>query len=207
MACCDSLNHPWDQFSVMETWLPTHLRCLIIGESPGSDPEKYFYNEHRTVAIRTIMLRELHRHGLIKRPSLERFRDAGFLFDHAIRCLLPSQTILHEAKLAGRYMSSRAADAAHLEPFLNIQSPVWLMGRIARNAVVTPRSEFPKDTTGISQYPNPRWIKEAPRFFVSRYLLHASREQVSQIFAALHRGLDTDQALHRNNALFPSLGI
>lgn len=195
MACCKSLHHPWEQFSVAEAWMPAQLRCLIIGESPGQDAEKYFYNERKTVAIRTIMLRELHRYGLIKKPSLEGFRDAGFLFDHAIRCLLPSQTILREARLAGRYKSPRASNAAHLEPLLSIQSPVWLMGRIARNAVVSPRSEFPKDTTGISMHPNPRWIKEAPRFFVSRYLLHASRQQISDIFAALHQGLANYQII------------
>jgi len=144
----------------------------------------------RKVAVRTIMLRELHHHGLLTAPTLDAFRNAGFLFDHAIRCLLTSKAILHEANLADQYRSSRAADAAHLDTFLAVNSPVWVMGRIARNAVAEPRSEFPRDTSEISKSPNPRWIPEAPRFFLSRYILHASRLEVARIFRRLHQGLE-----------------
>lgn len=194
MVCCDAREHPWDQFSVTARWIPTELRCLIIGESPGENVEKYFYNQSRMVAVRTIMLRELHHHGMLSAPSLDAFRNAGFLFDHGIRCLLNSETIQQEANLANQYRSSRAANAVHLDPFLAVMSPVWVMGRIARNAIADPRSEFPRDTTEISKPPNPRWMPEKPRFFVSRYLLHASRVEVAQIFER-HRAAHCDACL------------
>jgi hypothetical protein len=133
------------------------------------------------------MLRGLHRHGLITEPNLVAFREAGFLFDHAIRCLLDSDLIQHEAVLAQQYSSSRACAAAHLDTFLGAESAVWVMGRIARNGIANPRSEFPRDTAEISKPPN-------PRFFVSRYLLHASRADAAKIFARLHPGLKQDAA-------------
>ena len=186
LTCCNAHEHPWETFSVAAKWEPDDLRCLIIGESPGKDAEKYFYNEGRKVAVRTIMLRGLHRHGLLPEPTLVAFRKAGFLFDHAIRCILSPDIIQHEARLAERYESPRAAAATHLGPFLGRESPVWVMGRIARNAVAVLRPEFPRDTSDISKPPNPRWLPEAPRFLASRYLLHASRAEVAQMFARLH---------------------
>jgi hypothetical protein len=136
------------------------------------------------------MLRELHRHGLLTQPTLPAFRKAGFLFDHAIRCLLSPDIILHEADLAGRYESDRATAATHLKPFLAHESPVWIMGRLARNAVAALCPEFRRDFSSIAKPPNPRWLPEAPRFFVSRYLLHASRADVERIFTRLHSALE-----------------
>src|SRR5947207_13863807 len=118
LTCCGAQKHPWNTFSVRAKWMPDSVSCLIVAESPGADPEKYFYNERRKVAVRTIMLSGLYRHGLIVEPTLPAFREAGFLFDHAIRCLLPSKIILHEAKLAKRYESPRASTARRLRPFL-----------------------------------------------------------------------------------------
>lgn len=194
LPCCGAQEHPWETFSVATEWLPHALRCLVIGESPGEVAAKYFYNQRRKVAVRTIILRELHRHGLIGEPTLPAFRKAGFLFDHAIRCLLPADIIRLEASLANRYESLRAAAATHLASFLRHESPVWVMGRIARNAVAALRCEFPRDTSEISKPPYPRRLPEAPRFFVSRYLLHASRVEVPQIFARLHPVLDENAA-------------
>jgi hypothetical protein len=194
LACCGAQKHPWNTFSVRAKWMPDKLRCLIVGESPGGDPKKYFYNQHQKVAVKTIMLRELCRHGLIVEPTLPAFRKAGFLFDHAIRCLLPPDMILHEAELAKRYESSLAATPRHLRAFLANGSPVWVMGYLARNAVALKCPEFPRDTSPISEPPNPRQLPEAPRFFVSRYLLHASRAQVAQIFRRLHSALDKHSA-------------
>jgi len=114
VVCSCARKHPWDQFSVASDWVPAKLICLIIGESPGERAEKYFYNPRRNVAVRTIMLRELHRHGLLLAPSLDAFRIAGFLFDHGIRCILSSDMIKHEAILANHYKSPRAAEATHL---------------------------------------------------------------------------------------------
>src|SRR6267378_2939160 len=178
LPCCGAQEHPWDTFSVATRWLPDTLRCLIIGESPGQVAAKYFYNEKQKVGVRTILLRELHRHGLLSEPSLPAFRKAGFLFDHAIRCLLPADTIQQEANLANRYESPRASAATHLSLFLREESPVWVMGRIARNTVAALHCEFPRDPSNISKPPYPHRLQEAPRFFVSRYLLHASRGEV-----------------------------
>lgn len=186
--------HPWDRFEVERVWRPQRLRCLIVGESPGGDAAKYFYNQRRKVAVRTIMLRELQRHGLVSEPTLPAFRNAGFLFDHAIRCLLPSGTVQREANLANRYESTCAAAAVHLGPFLRQGSPVWVMGRIARNAVAVLCCEFPRDASDISKPPYPHRLPEAPRFFVSRYLLHASRVEVAQIFTRFHSFLDSKSA-------------
>jgi len=194
LSCCSAKEHPWETYSVATKWLPDTLRCLIVGESPGQVAAKYFYNEKQKVAVRTILLRELHRHGLLSEPSLPAFRTAGFLFDHAIRCLLPADTIQQEANLANHYESPRAAGATHLEPFLRQESSVWVMGRIARNAVAVLRREFPRHMLEISKPPYPRRLQEAPRFFVSRYLLHASRGEVAQIFARLHPLLDEGAA-------------
>lgn len=190
MTCCNAPDHPWDKFSVATEWLPENLHCLVIGESPGNARSVYFYDLRRKVAVRTIMLRELYRHRIITERSLPAFRGAGFLFDHAIRCLLPGDVVKHEANLANRYESPRAAAATHLVPFLQRESPVWVMGRIARNSVATFCPEFPKDTSEISKPPYPCRVAEVPRFFVSRYLLHASGAEVVQMFTRLHRFLD-----------------
>ena len=194
LPCCGAQEHPWETFLVATEWSPDALRCLVIGESPGEDAAKYFYNQRRKVAVRTIMLRELHRHGLLSESTLPAFRKEGFLFDHAIRCLLPRDIVQHEANLANRYESHRAAAAMHLVPFLQQESPVWVMGRIARNALAVMCSDFPRDPSDISKPPYPRRMPEAHRFFVSRYLLHASRIEVAQIFARLHAFLAEDTA-------------
>src|SRR5206468_12140847 len=118
LMCCDAPVHPWEKFSVATEWLPEDLHCLVIGESPGNARSAYFYDMQRKVGVRTIMLRELYRHRIILEPTLPAFRKAGFLFDHAIRCLLPGDVIQHEARLANCYESPRAAAATHLVPFL-----------------------------------------------------------------------------------------
>lgn len=195
-SCRCGKEHPWDTFSVAAEWMPLALRCFVIGESPGENPAKYFYNARRKrVAIRTIMLRELRRHGLLAEPTLPAFRKAGFLFDHAIRCLLPRDTIRRERSLADRYESSRAQAATHLSSYLGPAPAVWVMGRIARNAVAVRCAEFPRDTSEISKPPYPRQLPDAPRFFVSRYLLHTPGIEVPTIFARFHRFLDEKAGL------------
>jgi hypothetical protein len=195
LACCGAAEHSWETFSVQRDWLPETLCCLVIGESPGEDATKYFYNgRRRKVAVRTIMLRELHRHNLVSEQSLAAFRAAGFVFDHAIRCLLPAKVVKREAALADRCQSPRAGAARHLVPFLQQEAPVWVMGRIARNVVADLCRDFPAHRSDISKPPYPCKLAEAPRFFVSRYLLHASVWEVVQIFSRLHRFLDSTAA-------------
>jgi hypothetical protein len=196
LSCSCGTEHPWDTFSVAADWMPPVLRCFVIGESPGDNPVKYFYNSRRKrVAIRTIMLRELRRHGLLDDMTLPAFQKAGFLFDHAIRCLLTKPTIRREHRLAAQYASPLAQAANHLDGRLAHAPSVWVMGRIARNAVAIRCAEFSRDTSEISKPPYPRRLPDAPRFFVSRYLLHASRVEIPTIFARFHDFLDRSAAL------------
>ncbi len=182
LSCCGDRSHAWEEFRVEAQWRPERLACLIIGENPGSSTSPYFYEEGRAVAVRTILLRELHRGDIITEPTLGAFRSAGFLFDHGIRCRLLDDEIGAERRLAQHYNSIRAAGAKHLEPLLKDAPAVWVMGYVARNAVAALCSEFPRDTREISSHPYPGQAPGAPRFFVSRYLTRAPRREVADIF-------------------------
>jgi len=182
MPCCRDHAHAWDEFRVATDWLPDRLRCLIVGENPGSSSTAYFYDAARRVAVRTILLRELHGAGIVAAPTLDAFRAAGFLFDHGIRCRLADDDVATQRRLARDYSSIRANAATHLTPFVRDASQVWVMGYVARNAVAATRSEFPRDTRDISRCPYPMQLPDAPRFFVSRYLTRAPREEVATIF-------------------------
>src|SRR6266540_3193832 len=99
--CCPEPKHAWDQYEVQKVWFPSELRCLIIGENPGDIGAPYFYKnlcccDHDPVEVRRNLLYGLYSLGLIRVPFLAAFRDAGFLFDHAIRCHLPSSTVRRE---------------------------------------------------------------------------------------------------------------
>ena len=188
--CCGERFHPWDEFAVATNWFPEPLRCLIVGESPGDVESVYFYDVHRQVAIRTVMLRELSRHSLIRKPDLSAFKAAGLLFDHAIRCRLDGAIIRDEADRAKRYNSARAASATHLRQHLQQKPRIWVMGYLARNAIADLCRQFPRDSGKISKPPYPCKMPKAPRFFVSRYLLHASAKEVAEIFRRLHCFLD-----------------
>lgn len=190
MTCCGG-QHAWDLFRVEQQWVPADLRCFIVGENPGDVGSAYFYDSTRAVSVRTIVLRELHVLGQISAPNLAAFRSGGFLFDHGIRCHLSDDEVEVEARLARRYASPRCATASHLNPWIARATEVWVMGYIARNAVTAGCPEIPKDQRRISQEPYPRQIPEAPRFFVSRYVTRAPRNQVAVIFARLDSFLKT----------------
>jgi hypothetical protein len=111
---------------------------------------------------------------------------------------LPRDTIRHERSLADRYESPRAQAANHLKGCLDRAAAVWVMGRIARNAVAARCTEFPRDTSEISKPPYPRRLPDAPRFFVSRYLLHAPSSEVPTIFARFHRFLRSRKGVIRS---------
>jgi hypothetical protein len=181
MPCCRDRAHAWDEFRVGTDWLPDRVRCLIVGENPGSTSTAYFYDGARRVAVRTILLRELHGAGIVTSPTLEAFRAAGLLFDHGIRCRLADAEVATQRRLAREYLSPRANAATHLTPLIRDASGVWVMGYVARNAVAAAWSEFPRDTRDISRCPYPRQLPEAPRFFISRYLTRAPREEVATI--------------------------
>jgi hypothetical protein len=162
--------------------MPQALTCLIVGENPGSATAAYFYDEHHSVAVRTILLHELHRGGIIRQPTLPAFHAAGFLFDHGIRCRLTGDDIGTERRLSRHYKSVRAAAADHLKPHLKHTRLIWVMGYVARNAVASACPEFPRDVREISGPPYPGEAPGAPRFFVSRYLTRSPGEQVAAIF-------------------------
>lgn len=185
MKCCGERLHAWERFHVDQEWVPADLRCFVVGESPGSAESAYFYDASRAVAVRTIVLRELHAHDRINAPTLEAFRAAGFLFDHGIRCHLSDGDVKREARLARRYASPRCAAADHLKPWIGCAPAVWVMGYIARNAATAICPELPKDARKISRDPYPRQIPEAPRFFLSRYVTRAPRKEVAVIFQRL----------------------
>lgn len=168
-TCCDSV-HPFDSCRVAQVWWPEQLRCLIIGESPGPPGAAYFYNpipeaRRDPVAVRRHLLAGFTSAGLIDAPTLEAFQDAGFLFDHAIRCNLSTNIIKEERRLAKHYRSRRAEAAGHLRLLLDQFPAVWAMGLIARNAVVHLYSLAP-----IECHLNPPYVIEGtPNFFVSAY--------------------------------------
>jgi hypothetical protein len=185
MNCCSG-DHPWDLYKVPTNWFPLKLRCFIIGENPGNVGSPYFYDGtqsvgHDPVAVRRNLLFGLHKVGLIGAPTLQAFQQAGFLFDHAIRCHLPTATIREERRLADRYDSLRAAAATHLDPMIKTAPAVWVMGRIARNAVASICLTFPKDRAPIAKPPYPLQIHGVPKFFVSRYLTRINTAEVLAI--------------------------
>jgi len=43
MICCGERQHAWDRFRVEHDWVPTQLRCFVIGENPGDAGSAYFF--------------------------------------------------------------------------------------------------------------------------------------------------------------------
>src|SRR5262249_50454704 len=111
-GCCRGF-HPFDSRRVRQRWWPEKVHCLLVGESPGPPGADYFYDpvpDHARdpIVVRRLLLPGLVATGLLDSPTIEAFREAGFAFDHAIRCQLPTATIKQEHKLARRYASSKA---------------------------------------------------------------------------------------------------
>jgi hypothetical protein len=136
---------------------------------------EYFYERPAShaqdeVAVRRALLGGLHRQGLIVEATLECFQEAGFLFDHAIRCQLSPKVVSFERQKATRYASRRVGNADHLRPWLDQARVVWVMGHLASNAVANASAEFPKQRRKISMPPYPGEIARDSRFFVSEYL-------------------------------------
>ena len=193
-SCCSS-PHPFDVHGVGENWCTGLLRCLIIGENPGGPGAEYFYDPipreiRDPIEVRRNLLEGLVASGLIASPTLEAFKEAGFLFDHAIRCQLPTNEIRREWRLATRYASPRAENATHLMPLIQQAGKVWAMGYVARNAVALLCPEIPRDPRRISKTPYPTRIGET-KVFVSRYLTHISFDQVVQTLESFNEFLTT----------------
>jgi hypothetical protein len=163
-----------------------------VGENPGDVTSEYFYEppidpKNDRVRVRRELLGGLHDVGLIAEPTLGAFRDAGFLFDDAIRCPVPSSTVSQERLKANRYASERLANPVHLVPPLAQAKIIWVMGHVASNAVANATPDFPKERRKISQAPYPGPIARGSQFFVSEYFHRFNRRETPAIFAAFLR--------------------
>lgn len=192
LACCGEDKHGWDRLEVERRWLPQTLRCLVVGENPGDSTSEYFYERPASyaqdgVAVRRALLGELHRQCLIVEATLECFQEAGFLFDHAIRCSLSPKVVGSERQKATRYKSRRVENADHLRPWLAQSRVVWVMDHLASNAVANVTAEFPKQRRRISMPPYPGEIATDSRFFVSEYLSWRTESKASAFAEAFKR--------------------
>ncbi len=195
LACCGATEHPWDRYNVPRDWFPRSLRCLIIGENPGYPatarsltPSEYFYTDppRDNVVVREALLHGLHREGLIPEARLKGFRDAGFLFDHAIRCLLPKEVVKRERQAAMRYASHRVEHPDHLRALAQARV-VWVMGHLASNAVANIADDFPKERRLISKPPWPGELAPRSRFFLSEYFARWNEKKAPAICEAFSR--------------------
>lgn len=188
-ACCGR-EHPFDSRQVRTRWWPGELRCLIVGESPGTAGSAFFYDPiPRTdpVGVRRLLLPALAEAEIIRHPTLEDFREAGFLFDHVVRCPLSMRAIARERQRAQRYRSVRAAGATHLRGAIEAAPKIWAMGHIARNAVADLFPRFPRTRRRLT----PPYAVEG-RVFVSRYLRPRfdSPEAARRVVATFERFLN-----------------
>ncbi|GJL58112.1 MAG: hypothetical protein NPIRA03_09690 [Nitrospirales bacterium] len=171
LECCGEEQHLFDKLEVGTKWVSKNLACLFVGESPGSLGSPHFYTpipEYKSdpIEVRRYLLPALSHKKIISSPSLEAFRDKGFLFDHTIRCQLATQIIENERTLARKHMSRLAHAARHLIPLLNEAPKVWIIGFIALDAV----THFSQDNlTYIEEIPKEGRIINQ-KYFLSHYL-------------------------------------
>lgn len=196
LSCCGAAAHPWDQYEVEKRWRPPTVRCLIVGENPGALTSEYFYAVPKNYAsdrviVRRCLLRGLYHERLIHEATLDAFRDAGFLFDHGIRCPLSREEVKREQRAAKSYRSRCVGCASHLVPLLSQSSIVWVMGHIASNAVANATeistAEFPKEQRLISKAPYPCELAPGSRFFLSEYLTRWTQPYAQGICEAFGR--------------------
>lgn len=181
--------HQWERFEVARVWQPRWLRCLIVGENPADVGAPYFYEAPTNytddpVNVRRGLLQNLYSEKLLAAPTLEGFRDAGFLFDHAIRCLLPKEVVHKEHQAAMRYASTRVQHPTHLFAALSQAPIVWVMGHLANNAVANLTKELPKKERKISRAPFPGEAAPGSRLFASEYLHWRNEKDWAKICAA-----------------------
>jgi hypothetical protein len=181
-GCCDAI-HSFDACHVAEDWWPSQLKYLIVGETP-SHSSPYFYarlpdQRRDPVRVRRNLLDGLVRSGHIAAPTLPAFKEAGFLFDHAIRCRLSKSETKKEWRKARQFRSDRAHAAHHLAPVLAAVTKVWIMGWLALDAVAHLSSLCAGDIrAGVV----PTRALDG-KFFVSRYLLHIGDKGIDEIIA------------------------
>lgn len=190
LTCCGLVSHPWEQFEVERKWRPHQLRCLIVGENPSYEGQPYFYEEpisynNDPVAVRCGLLQNLYKQEILESATLTGFREAGFLFDHAIRCHLSKDEVKKERVSAQRFKSQRVQTPTHLLPTVMEAPIVWVMGHLARNAIANLIRDFPREKRPISRPPFPGEIVPGSRYFLSEYLNPRwNKNRWPQIFAA-----------------------
>ena len=190
LPCCGLEIHAWEKFHVEQKWLLKTLRCFIVGENPSSQKPPYFYEipesyENDPVDVRRGLFQNLFDQNLLKSRNLEGFRDAGFLFDHAIRCRLPRKDVEKERRRAKLFNSQRVKNPAHLFQHITQAPIVSVMGHLASNAVANITTDFPKEKNRkISFLPFPGEISPGSKFFLSSYLSGWNEEQWENICKA-----------------------
>lgn len=187
MISCSHNNHPFDSRHVQENWWPRELKCLIIGENPGSSTSAYFYDpipksKRDSIRVRSQLLKMLSQIGIISSPDLGAFKSAGLVFDHGIRCPLDSKPeIARQRRLAATFRSPLAHEAVYLQPFIEQAHKVWIMGHVARDAVVFAMNELePEIRDRLNGSLTPPFVYS--KFFVSRYLTRCPRKDWNMIF-------------------------
>src|SRR5215831_13034646 len=174
-SSCSHTNHPFDSRHVKANWWPPDLKCLVNGENPGSPASAYFYdpipqNRRDPVRVRSALLNMLSQIGIIGSPDLAAFKAAGLVFDHAIRCPLASKTeIIRQRHLATSFGSPLAHQATYLRPLIEQANKIWVMGHIARDAVIFLMKKEDHDIRyKFAEKLSPPSIYS--KFFFSRYL-------------------------------------
>lgn len=166
--CC-GLEHPFDSRRVRHQWWPISLKYLVIGENPGKPTSAYFYdpipNGIDPVGVRRLLLPALADANLIVAPTLDAFKAGGFVFDHGVRCQLPSVVVTRERTKARELRPSIAGASGHLADAATLAHTVWVMGAIARAAAA---SQFP--ALDFSPRPLDPPYSVGSKFFVSQYL-------------------------------------
>lgn len=161
MNCCNH-THPYDHFDVEGSWQPHELRCLIVGENPGGPESAYFYDPPRSyendpVDVRDALLKNLSEQKLIASATLKGFKEAGFLFDHAIRCPIDRR----------KFRAELVRNHEHLRETIAHAPIVWVMGSWACKAVANVTDAFSKKNHPLTQSP---YSWEIGKFFISAYL-------------------------------------
>jgi hypothetical protein len=158
--------------------MPQRLRCLIIGESPGAPGSACFYDpilpSSDPVKVRRLLLRALTNDHILTAPSLEEFKAAGLVFDHAIREQIDMGLVEVDRDKAAKFESVLAASATHLLPLIEKAESVWAMGFIARNAMTGLFASIPKKRLTLTPP-----YKLNDKIFVSRYLTRFTNQDAA----------------------------
>ena len=187
MTAAHWLGTCFERTNVEGRWTPRRLRCLVVGESPGAPGSSCFYDpipfSGDPVKVRSLLLQGLRHENIIDVSSLEAFKEAGFLFDHAIREQLDMAQVQVERDRAKKFTSKFAESATHLPPLIEKAESVWAMGDIARNAMLCFFPSIPREHRPLTP---PYRLSE--KIFTSRYFTRfTNQELVNEIVGRVSR--------------------